>query len=69
MKHQYAKHALPLRGKSIQTVIGHMYDAKNNTFIGAYLNGELLGFIQILYGDNIAIISNILSLQAHWDKA
>lgn len=56
-------------GESIQTVTGHMYDDKNNTFIGAYLGEELVGFIQILYGDNIAIISNILSLQAHWDKA
>ena len=37
--------------------------------VGAYLEGELVGFIQILYGDNIAIISNILSLQVHWDKS
>ena len=56
-------------GESIQTVTGHMYDDKNNTFIGAYLGEELVGFIQILYGDNIAIVSNILSLQAHWGKA
>jgi len=35
----------------------------------AYLDRELVGFIQILYGDNVAIISNILSLQQHWDKA
>jgi hypothetical protein len=46
-----------------------MYSAKNNSFIGAYLDGELAGFIQILYGDNIAIISNILALQVHWDKS
>ena len=30
---------------------------------------ELVGFIQIVYGDNIAIISQILSMQKHWDKA
>jgi hypothetical protein len=42
---------------------------KNNSFIGAFLNGELVGFIQLIYGDNIAIISNILSLQQHWDKS
>ena len=46
-----------------------MCAAKNNTFIGAFLDGELVGFIQLLYGDNIAIISNILSLQQHWDKS
>jgi hypothetical protein len=46
-----------------------MYAAKNNTFITASLEGELVGFIQILYGDQVAIVSNILSLQSHWDKA
>jgi hypothetical protein len=56
-------------GESRQTVAGNMFAAKNNTFIGAYLQDELVGFIQILYGDNIAIISNILALQRHWDKA
>ena len=63
--------AFPHYGESIQTVTEHMHDDsdRNNTFIGAYLGDELVGFIQILYGDKIAIISNILSLQAHWDKA
>jgi hypothetical protein len=56
-------------GESLESVKVNMYAAKNNTFIGAYLDGELVGFIQILYGDNIAIISNILSLQHHWDKS
>jgi hypothetical protein len=49
-----------------------MYDEtylnKQNTFIGSYLDDELVGFIQILYGDKIAIVSNILSMQKHWDK-
>ncbi len=56
-------------GESIQTVTKNMYADKNNTFIGAYLGEELVGFIQIVYGDQIAIISNILSLQMHWDKS
>ncbi len=56
-------------GASLSTISRDMYTAKNNTFIIAYLNDELVGFIQILFGDNIAIISNILSLQQHWDKA
>jgi hypothetical protein len=38
-------------------------------FIGAYLEDELVGFIQLVHGENIAIISQILSLQKHWDKA
>ncbi len=56
-------------GESLDTVRGNMFAAKNNTFIGAYLGDELVGFMQILYGDNIAVVSNILSLQKHWDKA
>ncbi len=56
-------------GESLELVKLNMYSAKNNSFIGAYLEGELAGFIQILYGDNIAIISNILALQVHWDKS
>jgi hypothetical protein len=43
--------------------------AKNSTFIGAYLEDELAGYIQIVYGDNIAVISQILSMQKHWDKS
>ncbi|MCL5877702.1 MAG: hypothetical protein M1540_07825 [Candidatus Bathyarchaeota archaeon] len=56
-------------GESLELVKGNMYASKNNTFVGAYLDGELIGFIQLVYGDNIAITSNILSLQKHWDKA
>jgi hypothetical protein len=56
-------------GESLELVKANMYAAKNNSFIGAYLDDELVGFIQILYGDNIAIVSNILALQKHWDKA
>jgi hypothetical protein len=56
-------------GESLDTIRGNLYAASNNTFISAYLHDELVGFIQILYGDQIAILSNILSLQAHWDKA
>jgi hypothetical protein len=56
-------------GESLELISKHIFEAQNNTFIGAYLNDELVGFIQILYGDNIAIVSNILSLQRHWDKS
>jgi hypothetical protein len=43
--------------------------AHNSTFIGAFLQDELVGFVQLVEGDNIAIISQILSLQKFWDKA
>jgi hypothetical protein len=56
-------------GQSIQSVTDNMVMAKNSTFIGAYLEDELVGFIQIIYGDQIAIISQILSLQKYWDKS
>ncbi len=56
-------------GESIKSVTDNMQLAKKSTFIGAYLGEELVGFIQIIYGDNIAIISQILSLQKHWDKS
>jgi hypothetical protein len=56
-------------GESLKSVADNMALAKKATFIGAYLRDELVGFIQIIYGDNIAIISQILSLQKHWDKA
>jgi hypothetical protein len=56
-------------GQSLQSVADNMKQAKNATFIGSYLEGELVGFIQIIYGDHIAVISQILSLQKYWDKS
>ena len=71
MKRQYGKRrAFPHFGEPLQTVARNMYaGANNSTFIGAYLEDELVGYIQIVYGDNIAIISQILSMQKHWDKS
>ena len=56
-------------GESLKSVADNASMAKNASFIGAYLEDELVGFIQIIYGDNIAIVSQILSLQKHLDKA
>ena len=56
-------------GESLKSVGDNMAMAKKSTFIGAYLEGKLVGFIQIIYGDNIAVISQLLSLQTHWDKS
>jgi hypothetical protein len=61
--------AFPHYGESLETVRGNMYGSQNNTFITAVLDGEIVGFIQLLYGDRIAIISNILAMQKHWDKS
>lgn len=60
--------AFPHYGESLELITANMYAAKNNTFVGAYLEDDLVGFLQILHGVNIAIISNILALQKHWDK-
>jgi hypothetical protein len=61
--------AFPHYGEPLQTVTGNMFAAQNSTFIGAFLQEELVGFIQIIHGENIAVISQILSMQKHWDKA
>jgi len=61
--------AFPHYGISLQTVTRDVLSARNCTFIGAFFQDELAGFIQLVYGDKIAIISQILSLQRHSDKA
>jgi hypothetical protein len=38
-------------------------------FIGAFYKEEMIGFIQLLLSKEIATISQILSVQKHWDKA
>ena len=63
------KTPFPHYGEPLQTISGNMFKAKNSTFIGAFLQEELAGFIQIIHGDNIAVISQILSMQKYWDKA
>ena len=61
--------AFPHYGVSLQTVTRDVLSARNCTFVGAFFQDELAGFIQLVYGDKIAIISQILSLQRHSDKA
>lgn len=61
--------AFPHYGESQALVAANMYQEKNSTFIAGYIGDELAGFIQILHGDSIAILSNILSMQKHWDKS
>jgi hypothetical protein len=61
--------AFPHYGVPIQTVARDVLSSKSSTYIGAYFQGELIGFLQLIHGDKIAIISQILSMQKHWDKA
>jgi hypothetical protein len=61
--------AFPHYSESLETVAANMYAEKRSTFISAYIGEEMAGFIQILHGDDIAILSNILSMQKHWDKS
>lgn len=56
-------------GLSLESVRSGVFASKNDTFIAAILDDEIIGFVQLAYGNNIAIISQILSLQQHWDKA
>jgi hypothetical protein len=61
--------AFPHYGVSLEAVTKGVLSARNSTFIGAFLQDELIGFVQLVHGDDITIISQILSLQKHRDKA
>jgi hypothetical protein len=61
--------AFPHYGVSMQTVTRSVLSAQDCTFIEALFQDELAGFMQLVHGDKIAIISQILSLQRHSDKA
>jgi hypothetical protein len=61
--------AFPHYGESMQTVTRSVFSAQDYTFIGAFFQDELAGFMQLVHGDKIAIISQILSLQKYSDKA
>jgi hypothetical protein len=61
--------AFPHYGTSLESVKRDVFSPGESTFIGAFFQNDLVGFIQLVYGDNIVIISQILSLQKFWDKA
>jgi hypothetical protein len=61
--------AFPHYGISLGEVKKFVCSATDATFIGAFIGDELIGFIQLVYGDKIAIIQQILSFQKHSDKA
>jgi hypothetical protein len=61
--------AFPHYGEPLDHLTRVMYLEKNSTYIAALLEEEIIGFIQLNHGDNIVIISNILSMQKYWDKS
>ena len=61
--------AFPHYGMSLQTVKRSLLSTQDYTFIGSFFEGELAGFIQLVHGDETAVISQILSLQKHLNKA
>jgi hypothetical protein len=59
----------PHYGVSLKDVKKGLQSAKNCRYIGAYLNDDLIGFVQLVQGEKIVVISQILSMQKHRDKA
>lgn len=59
----------PHYGTDLQKVERRIRSSKDHVFIGSYFENELVGFVDLIIGENIAIISQILSLKEHWDKA
>jgi hypothetical protein len=56
-------------GQSLESVRDMVFNTKKGIFIEARVGDELVGFIQLVYGDNLVVTTQILSLQKHWDKA
>ena len=56
-------------GKDVETVRrGLTTYLDRSDFIGAYWNEELIGFIKIVYVDDIANLIHIISMNEHYDK-
>ena len=56
-------------GVKLQEVKAQVNHAQDSIFIGAFFENELVGFVQLVFGDDIAIMAQILSMQRFWDKA
>jgi len=59
----------PHYGASLRAVTEMVFSPQNCTYVGAYLQDQFVGFIQLVHGNQTARIAQILSLQEHWDKA
>jgi hypothetical protein len=56
-------------GQSLEQTRNYVLTAESSSFVASYMQDELVGFIHLIYGEQIAIISQILGLQKHADKA
>jgi hypothetical protein len=61
--------AFPHYGTRLEDVKALVYSEQESIYIGALLNDELIGFIQLAFGNSTAIIQQILAFQKHSDKA
>lgn len=61
--------AFPHYGISLDFVKRNLESSSSFTYIGAYFQNELIGFIHLIHGDCLTMISQLLSLQKHWDKS
>lgn len=59
----------PHYGASLQEVRESLRARQDCTYVGADLQDELVGFIQLVHGKNVTLISQILSMQKRRDKA
>lgn len=59
----------PHYGMWIEPIEREVLSSKNCDFIGAYSEGELIGFVRLTYGDNIAVMSRLLSLKRCFNMA
>jgi hypothetical protein len=56
-------------GKDFERIkMEHATYIERSEFIGAYFEGELIGFIKMVYVDRLAWILAILALNSHYDK-
>lgn len=46
-----------------------MLDTGNCTIIAAFMEGQLVGIAQMTHGNNVVILSQLLSMQEHWKTA
>jgi len=46
----------------------HLTYPERNVFLGAYLEGELIGYVRMVYVDKVASILQLLTMVKHYDK-
>jgi hypothetical protein len=61
--------SFPHYGMPLKKIQENIFSQPNAIYIGAYFDDELVGFIQLIYDSHFSMISQILSLKKHWDKA